>query len=123
MASSADSFSVSVMGARILATAAKSMGGGGSETSLSRASVAGVGLGTDGGSEWEPSEVTFFIAVEDMARSSLWGLVYVAVMCRSCDLEGAARWWRELDDLVEVSLGGRVWSECQWRQAMQWQSQ
>jgi hypothetical protein len=68
MASSADSLSDSVMGARILVTAAKSMGGGAVTTSSSSASVAGVGFGTEGPpSDWEPREVTFVMVAAAIA--------------------------------------------------------
>jgi hypothetical protein len=67
MASSAESLSVSVMGARILVTAAKSMGGGGSVTSLPRNSVAGVALGTDGAPDVEQYDVTLVMVEVAMA--------------------------------------------------------
>jgi hypothetical protein len=75
----ADSLSDSWMGPRILATAVKSISGGGSTGSLPKGlfkgSVAGVGLGTDGAPDCEPREVTLVIVATVIVAAGAWECV------------------------------------------------
>jgi hypothetical protein len=99
MASSAFSLRDSVMGARILVTAAKSMSGGGSTTSLSSASVFGVGLCFDNSSELEPREVTLLDMVEAILQ--LFDLLVSATECAKA-LNACLKYVVSLRELSEV---------------------